>query len=160
MRNINVTKVYTYNKTDVARCDWGPWVLYTLRDKKGTLSFASGAISPLRCTKRHGPRHSVQQLYYVNVILYFSYRHVSLMETGLAFLHAQCMKSIESNSHTLTTCTWTSRVERPFHERSPPKIRAGHLPRVCWTTEGLLQCLSGHDGCTTVNKITQQPMQT
>ena len=48
------------NKTIVARCDWSPWVLSR---ENGTLGFASGALFPLGCTKRHGPRHSVQRLY-------------------------------------------------------------------------------------------------
>ena len=54
-----------YNKTFFARCDWGPWVMYTL-EGKWHHGFDLGAIFPLRCTKRHGPRHSVQQLYNVN----------------------------------------------------------------------------------------------
>ena len=51
-----------YNKTIVARCSWDPWVLYT-RGGKWHPRLRLGAIFPLRCTKRHGPRHSVQQLH-------------------------------------------------------------------------------------------------
>ena len=32
----------------------------------GTFGFATGSIFPLECTKRHGPRHSVQHLYTEN----------------------------------------------------------------------------------------------
>ena len=56
-----------YNKTIVARCDWvhgfrTPW------GANGTLGFASGAIFPIECTKHHGSRHSVQQLYTGNLL--------------------------------------------------------------------------------------------
>ena len=52
-----ITMLPRYNKTIVASCDWGPWVLYTLGGKWHP------RLCPLGCTKRHGSRHSVQQLY-------------------------------------------------------------------------------------------------
>ena len=56
-----------YNKTIVARCDWGPWVLYTLGGKRYPW-LRLGAISPLGWTKCHGPHHSVQQLFCYTLI--------------------------------------------------------------------------------------------
>ena len=41
---------------------WGPWVLYTLEGKMIPLRLRLGFHFPLGCTKRHGSRHSVQQL--------------------------------------------------------------------------------------------------
>ena len=52
-----------YNKTIVARCDGVHGFCTSPSRGNGTLGFASGAVSPLGFTKRHGPRHSVQQLY-------------------------------------------------------------------------------------------------
>ena len=49
-----ITIIQRYNKTIVARCDFV--------HPRGKMA-PSGSISPLGCTKRHGPRHSVQQLY-------------------------------------------------------------------------------------------------
>ena len=61
-----ITIIQRYNKTIVARCDWGPWVLYIgSGSPRLGFGFASGSISPLGCTKRHGPHHNLQQLYNV-----------------------------------------------------------------------------------------------
>ena len=59
-----VTEVHVqYNKKIVARCDWGPWVLYTLGGHMAPSASPQEPFFPLGGTKRHGSRHSVQQLY-------------------------------------------------------------------------------------------------
>ena len=75
-RRIIIIMLPRYNKTIVARCDGGPWVLYTLGGKllrlrcnfppRGCNFPPRGCNFPPRCTKRHGPCHCVQQLYNVS----------------------------------------------------------------------------------------------
>ena len=65
-----ITILQRYNKTIVARCDWGPWVLYTLEGKwhprlRLGFHFPPRVYKTPWCTKRH----SVQQFVYCHLEL-------------------------------------------------------------------------------------------
>ena len=68
-----------YNKTIVAKVT-GVHGFCTPARGIGTLGFASGAIFPHRVYERHGPHHSVQQLY--NVM----YHHWWVQQDSRTFL--------------------------------------------------------------------------
>ena len=57
-----ITIKQRYNKTIVARCDWGPWVLYP-RGEMATAASPRVPFSTSGVQNAMDPSHSVQQLY-------------------------------------------------------------------------------------------------